>query len=246
MELRRARILIAGLLVWELAPLFSFAQPSPLPGGRPYPDNVHLSPPPPSRADDATMSLTTTDGRTLEGTIVGGALTVQTLFGTRDIEAAHIQSLSDRMLVLDDGFIHNGTVTILRGSILLKTADGVLTIPAAGVLTLHGALTFTSPRPPGQIASPGPAMTLADLHRILVGKWYDSQSTSWEFFQDGTVLLRQQLTGHYTIVEPNRLKLDIWMFGIQMAKVYEILDVGQDRVVLQLQGAQPLTLRRVP
>jgi len=194
--------------------------------------------------DAATLRLTTTDGRTLEGKIVGGALTVQTVFGTRDIEAVHLKVLSGQMLALDDGFTHNGAVTVLDGSLQFETPEGVQTIPAVKLSTIRDGLTFGNLEPSHPAASVEASETSSEVRSLLLGKWMDSQNTSWEFFRDGTMLMRQQLSGHF-LVDRNRLKVDVWMFGIKMAQVYDIVDASHDQIVLRQQGSQ-LVLHRTP
>ena len=194
--------------------------------------------------DASTLRLTTTDGRTLEGKIVGGALTVQTVFGTRDIDAVHLKVLSAQMLALDDGFTHNGAVTVLNGSLQFETPEGVQTIPTARLSTVRDGLTFGNLEPSHTAANVESSESPAEVRSLLLGKWMDSQNTSWEFFRDGTMLMRQQLSGHF-LVDHNRLKVDIWMFGIKMAQVYDIVDASHDQIVLRQQSSQ-LVLHRTP
>jgi len=230
----------SGCLLSSLA----LAQPGPIPGGYAHPDNAYLSPPPMTGEDAATLRLTTTDGRTLEGKIVGGALTIQTVFGTRDIEAVHLKVLSGQMLALDDGFTHNGSVTVLDGTLQFETMEGIQTIPAAKLSTIRDGLTFGNLEPSRSAANSEPSETSSEVRGLLLGKWVDSQNTSWEFFRDGTLLMRQQLSGHF-LVDRNRLKVDIWMFGIKMAQVYDIVDASHDQVVLRQKSSQ-LVLHRTP
>ncbi len=239
-----AMAMVLCFLCWAGGSQTAYAQPGPIPGGQPYPDNVYLSPPPQTQADAATMHLTTRDGRTVTGMITSGLITVKTAFGTRDIDAIHIQSLNDQMLALDDGFTHSGTVTILKGSVQFRTTEELLNVPASSIHALRGTLTVGAlPQSSGGQASSSDEPA-TDVHRIIVGKWFDSQSTNWEFFKDGTFLMRQQLTGHYTFVDSRHLKIDIWMFGMQMAQVYEVAELNHDLIVLKQQSSQ-LTLKRV-
>jgi hypothetical protein len=225
----------------------AFAQPAPMPGGQAHPDNMYLSPPPMTYGEASDLRLTTHDGRTLDGRIVGGTLTAHTVFGTRDIDASHLTAFSSQMLALDDGFTHTGSVTLLAGTIRFQDAQGTQTIAAANVAAIQGVLTFGTVQPAqsaGPVGEIEASRTASEIRAVLLGKWTDSQNTAWEFFKDGTVLMRQQLSGHF-LVDHRRLKVDIWMFGMQMAQVYDIADVSHDQIVLRQQNSQ-LILRRTP
>lgn len=242
----KSLVAVAGIGVALMSQ--AFAQPAPLPGGQAHPDNMYLSPPPMTYGEASDLRLTTHDGRSFIGRIVGGTLTIQTVFGTRDLDASHLKAFSSQLLALDDGFTHTGTVSLLAGTIRFQDAQGISrTIAAANVAAVQGALTFGT-FPPAQSAVPAgeseASGAASEIRALLLGKWIDSQNTAWEFFKDGTVLMRRQLSGHF-LVDHRRLKVDFWMFGMQMAQVYDIADVSHDQIVLRQQTSQ-LILRRMP
>jgi hypothetical protein len=205
-------------------------------------------------AEDAIRTVITKDGRQVEGTIIGGSLTIKSAIKTREVEARRIHALSRTLLKDDEGHTLVGALAILSGDVRVMTDKGTVTIPAQNIELIKAADMFMTPLRPsgGGMAGEGSQ----DPAQLILGRWQDSSSIAWEFFKDGT-LVSGQLAGRYSFVGSHRVKIEISspvgmqegsafvMPGTQAVRVYEIVDLTGEQLVWDYQGNQ-ITMTRVP
>ncbi|MFM8552460.1 MAG: hypothetical protein ACKOCD_09185 [Nitrospiraceae bacterium] len=202
--------------------------------------------------DQRPLRLTTSDGKTVEGVVLDGTLTVTNAFGSRQIDATHLRALSPAGLMLDTGLTLTGTVTITNGTLRVETKQGLVTIEGQALRTVQGGGTYVSPSAPGSM----PGKIQGDTRPLLLGKWQDSNGQTWEFLKDGTVLMGQ-MTARYRLPDERHLMVEL-NFGIGMmapgspavlsgqgmGRLYEIVSLDQQSMAWNLQG-NAITLTRL-
>jgi hypothetical protein len=96
---------------------------------------------------------------------------------------------------------------------------------------------------------------------LVLGQWEDGNSQTWEFFKDGTVLIRR-LSAGYTFPDQRHIKILIngmvgvgmvpggaavpgldMLSGTQLARVYEIVELSRNRMVWREQGTDTVLKR---
>lgn len=205
-------------------------------------------------AEESIRTIITKDGKQVEGTIVGGSLTIKSAIKTREIEARRIHALSRNLLKDDEGHTLVGALTILGGDMQVMTDKGTVTIPAQNIELIKATDMFMTPRHPSGGGTAGEGSQ--DPAQLILGRWQDSSSITWEFFKDGT-LVSGQLAGRYSFVGSHRVKIEVnspvgmqegpafVMPGMQAVRVYEIVDLSGEQFVWDYQGNQ-MILTRVP
>ena len=205
-------------------------------------------------AEEPIRTIVTKDGKQVEGTIVGGSLTIKSAIKTREVEARRIHALSHNLLKDDEGHTLVGALTILGGDVQVTTDKGTVTIPAQNIELIKATDMFMTPRRPSGVGTAGEGSQ--DPAQLILGRWQDSSSITWEFFKDGT-LVSGQLAGRYSFVGSHRVKVEVnlpvgmqegsafVMPGMQAVRVYEIVDLSGEQLVWDYQGNQ-MTLTRVP
>ncbi|MBM4124307.1 MAG: PilZ domain-containing protein [Nitrospira sp.] len=208
----------------------------------------------PAFADGPSRTVITKDGARIEGTIVGGSVTVKTTIKTREIEAQLIHALSKGLLKTDDGLTMVGAVTIVSGEVQVETEKGRVVVPALNIDTIQASDMHMTPRhPSGPGAAPGGGVQ--EPQKMIVGRWQDSSGIAWEFFKDGTVV-SGHYNGRFSFVDPHRVKVELGMPvgialgpvvmpGTQSVRVYDIVDLSGEQLVWEYQGNQ-VTLQRMP
>lgn len=203
-------------------------------------------------SEERPVRLTTGDGKTIEGAILDGTLTVTNAFGARQIDATSLRSLSPAGLMLDTGLTLTGTVTIVEGTIRVKTERGLVTISGPALRTVQTSGTY--------LASGSPASRSGkiegDPRTLLLGTWQDSNGQTWEFLKDGTVLMGQ-MTARYHLPDERHLNVDVnlgiglmvpgspaVLSGQGIGRLYEIVSLDQQHMTWNLQGNE-ITLTRI-
>jgi hypothetical protein len=195
---------------------------------------------------ESIRQVTTHDGRLIEGSFVGGSIAVESISGTRVVDARKIRTLTRSLLEVDGGYRLMGQITVTGGEVQVETAQEMQTISASeiaiissGEAILHGNQSLSgSGRPTTDHArsQSGP---------VILGRWKDNSGYTWEFFEDGTYV-NGQVGGTYRILSPRRVKIDVtFMFGMGGARVYDIEEQAPDRLALIYQGNRTV-LTRVP
>lgn len=215
--------------------------------------SVQASDPP----DDSVFTVTTSDGKTLAGQLLGDQLSVQTAFGTQHIDARQIRLYSPAGMHLTNGTVLTGSVSILEGQVRVRTDKGIVTTQGRLVHSIQGQGGYLSTAPPAGPAPGDEASTAA----LLLGRWQDSNGATWEFLKDGTVT-QGNASLRYTFPDHRHLKIHVGqagaavgmpgmqggamptMGGIGLDRVYEIASAGQSKVLLKYQG-NDLTLTRI-
>lgn len=208
----------------------------------------------PTGAEEPHRTVVTKDGKQIEGTIVGGSLTIKSTFKTQEIDAQLIHALSKSLVKTDDGRTLVGAVTILGGEVQVATEKGTVVIPAGNIQTIQASDMFMTPRHAGSAGSVSSEGS-QELQKLIVGRWQDSSGITWEFFKDGT-LVSGHYNGSYSFVDPHRVKIGLGMPvgivvgpvavpGMQSVLVYDIVDLSGDQLVWEYQGNQ-VTLQRIP
>ncbi len=203
--------------------------------------------------EEPYRTVITKDGKQIEGTIVGGSVTIKSAIKTREVEAQKIHALSRTLMKDDEGHTVAGGITILGGEVQVATEKGTVTIQAQNIETIKAADMFMTPRRPGGTVAAGQGSQ--DPQQLILGRWQDSSGIAWEFFKDGT-LVSGHFSGRYGFVGPRRVKIEIGssvgmlmgpvvMSGMQAVQVYEIVDLSGEQLVWEYQGNQT-TLTRVP
>ena len=214
----------------------------------------------PASAEDRKLTVTTSDGKSVEGYILGETLSVQTTFGTRQIDAQKIRLFSPAGMNLTDGTLLTGTVTVTEGQVRVQTDKGIVAIPGRLVHSIQGQGAYLSTaQPTGPV--PGEGGDGESAASLLLGRWQDSNGVAWEFLKDGTVT-QGAMAVRYSFPDHRHLKLHLgqagagvghggmgqafmpMMGGIGLDRVYDIASASHSRVVLKYQG-NDLTLTRV-
>lgn len=203
------------------------------------------------------MTITTTDSRQVEGTILEGSLTVQSTFGQKKVDAGKIRLFSPAGMNLTDGTIFAGTVTILDGELQVQTAKGVVAIKGRQIHSIQGQGGYLSTAQP---AGPSPDdLGEGETRALVLGKWQDSNGMAWEFLKDGTVT-QGNAAHRFTFPDHRHLKLHVGsagvgvgvpgmhggfmsMGGMSMDRVYEIASISHSRMVFKY-GGNDLTFTR--
>lgn len=205
-----------------------------------------------AKDDRPVMTLTTSDGKQVAGTILDGTLTVQSTFGTKTIAAQQIRLFSPAGMNLASGLMLTGAVTILDGQLQVQTDKGVVTIAGPTLYSVQGQGGYMATAPP---AGPSPdSLTDGETKALVLGKWQDSNGMTWEFLQDGTVTQGNSAL-HYSFPDHRHLKLHLGQAGAGMAmggtmggavmpmlgglsldRVYEIASLSHQKMVFKYQG----------
>jgi hypothetical protein len=203
-------------------------------------------------SEERPVRLTTSDGKAIEGAILDGTLTITNAFGSRQIDATSLRSLSPAGLMLDTGLTVTGNVTIVEGTIRVKTERGLVTISGPALRTVQTSGTY--------LASGSPASRSGkiegDPRTLLLGTWQDSNGQTWEFLKDGTVLMGQ-MTARYHLPDERHLKVDVnlgigmmvpgspaMLSGQGIGRLYEMVSLDQQHMTWNLQGNE-ITLTRI-
>jgi hypothetical protein len=210
--------------------------------------------------DRPVVTVTTTDGKQLAGTILDGTLTLQSTFGAKTIAAQQIRLFSPAGLTLTSGLMFTGTITILDGQMQMQTDKGVVTIAGPKLYSVHGQSGYLATAPP---AGPSPdSLSDGETKALVLGKWQDSNGVTWEFLQDGTVTQGNSAL-HYSFPDHRHLKLHVGQAGAGMAvggtmggavmpmlgglsldRVYEIASLSRQKMVFKYQGNELSFTRR--
>ncbi len=207
-------------------------------------------------SEERPVRLTTGNGKAVEGVILDGTLTITNAFGSRQIDATSLRALSPAGLMLDTGLTLTGTVTIVEGTIRVKTERGLVTISGPALRTVQTSGTY--------LASGSPASRSGkiegDPRTLLLGTWQDSNGQTWEFLKDGTVLMGQ-MPARYHLPDERHLNVDVNL-GIGMmvpgspavlsgqgqgqgiGRLYEMVSLDQQHMTWNLQGNE-ITLTRI-
>ncbi|TAJ24251.1 MAG: hypothetical protein EPO64_09715 [Nitrospirae bacterium] len=207
----------------------------------------------PAGAEEPYRTVVTKDGKQIEGTIVGGSLTIKSTLRTQEIDAQLIHALSKGLVKTDDGRTLVGAITILGGEVQVAMEKGTVVIPAGNIQTIQASDMFMTPRHSGSESAP--SVGSQEPQKLIVGRWQDSSGITWEFFKDGT-LVSGHYNGSYSFVDPHRVKIGLGMPvgivvgpvavpGMQSVRVYDIVDLSGDQLVWEYQGNQ-VTLQRIP
>nr|MBI3613086.1 hypothetical protein [Nitrospirota bacterium] len=205
-------------------------------------------------SEERPVRLTTSDGKAIEGTILDGTLTITNAFGSRQIDAASLRALSPAGLMLDTGLTVTGNVSIVSGTLRVKTERGLVTIEGQALRTVQTSGTYLASSSPG--ATPGKIQ--GDPRTLLLGKWQDSNGQTWEFLKDGTVLMGQ-MTARYHLPDERHLTVEVNLGigmmvpgspavlsgqGQGMGRLYEMVSLDQQHMTWNLQGNE-ITLTRI-
>lgn len=203
-------------------------------------------------SEERPVRLTTSDGKAVEGVILDGTLTITNAFGSRKIDAVHLRALSPAGLMLDTGLTVTGTVTIVEGTLRVKTERGLVTIEGPALRTVQTSGTYLASGSPGSRSG----RIQGDPRTLILGRWQDSNGQTWEFLKDGTALMGQMTTRYHLPDERHltvEVNLGIGMMvpgspavvsGQGMGRVYDILSLDQQRMAWALQGNE-ITLTRL-
>lgn len=205
-------------------------------------------------SEEQPVRLTTSDGKAIEGAILDGTLTITNAFGSRQIDATSLRSLSPAGLMLDTGLTVTGSVSIVAGTLRVKTERGLVTIEGPALRTVQASGTYLASGSPASI----PGKIEGDPRTLLLGKWQDSNGQTWEFLKDGTVLMGQ-MTARYHLPDERHLNvavnLGIGMMvpgspavlsgqGQGIGRLYEMVSLDQQHMTWNLQGNE-ITLTRI-
>ncbi|MBM4132698.1 MAG: hypothetical protein FJ245_02920 [Nitrospira sp.] len=204
--------------------------------------------------DGRALRLTTSDGKVVEGTILDGTLTITNAFGSRQIDATSLRSMSPAGLMLDTGLTVTGRVSIVAGTLRVETKQGLVTIAGPALSTVQGTGSYLPPSSPGSM----PGKIQGDPRTLLLGTWQDSNGQTWEFLQDGTVLMGQ-MTARYRLPDERHLEVDVNLgIGIMVpgspavlsgqgqgiGRLYELVSLDRQHMTWHLQGNE-ITLTRI-
>ena len=204
--------------------------------------------------DGRALRLTTSDGKVVEGTILDGTLTITNAFGSRQIDATSLRSMSPAGLMLDTGLTVTGSVSIVAGTLRVETKQGLMTIAGPALRTVQGTGTYLTPSSPGSM----PGKIQGDPRALLLGTWQDSNGQTWEFLKDGTVLMGQ-MTARYRLPDERHLEVDVNLAigmmvpgspavlsgqGQGIGRLYELVSLDQQHMTWHLQGNE-ITLTRI-
>lgn len=207
--------------------------------------------------DRAIVTVTTTDGKQVVGSITGGTVSVQSSFGVKAVEAPLIRLFSPAGLTLTNGLIFAGAVSILDGQVSVRTDTGVVTVAGRQIHSIQGQGGYVAAAAPA-----GPSaddLSEDDTRALLLGRWQDSNGATWEFLKDGTVT-QGNTALRYSFPDHRHVKLHLgqagagmgmhgavmpMLGGLSLDRVYEIASLSHQRMVFKYQG-NVLTLTRMP
>lgn len=207
--------------------------------------------------DRPIVTVTTTDGKQVAGTILDGTLTLQSPFGTKTVAAEQIRLFSPAGLSLTSGLTLTGAVSILDGQMQVQTDKGVVTIAGPRLYSVQGRGGYLATAPP---PGPSPAdLGEGEVKALVLGKWQDSNGVTWEFLQDGTVTQGNSAL-RYSFPDHRHLKLHLgqagagmgmhgaampMLGGLSLDRVYEIASLSHQKMVFKYQG-NVLSFARMP
>lgn len=203
-------------------------------------------------SEERLVRLTTGDGKVVEGVILDGTLTITNAFGSRQIDATHLRALSPAGLMLDTGLTVTGNVTIVEGTLRVKTERGLVAIEGQALRIVQASGISLASGSPGSRSG----KIQGDPRTLILGKWRDSNGQTWEFLKDGTALMGQ-MTARYRLPDERHLEVEV-NFGLGMmvpgspavvsgqglGRLYDILSLDQQRMAWDLQGNE-MTLTRI-
>lgn len=71
-------------------------------------------------------------------------------------------------------------------------------------------------------------LSCSKLENKILGKWLDDNSTGFEFYKDGTVImyspgeLLSTLSGKYSLVDKETLKMEFTVYGTTTTHIYKV------------------------